>query len=290
MTPLPVIGRNEKSSPCRTVRRPVHGDHAHAVTGELFPLIGARFIRWFGLRGAYILPANRLSGNPCWLRLATLVALTHGEIPALVVLLAALAAPFLFYGLEFWEHAPAVALATFGTAMFVSAFRTRTATAAFALWTRTGVRDLLFPPSPRNGLGTRRSFWLARAAPDRAVEGAGHRLRVRKDASASFAGASGGGGNQTLPTNAQTTHSTRPGSPGGRSAAGLVPLPEIYTVGRFKPDHALHSHLPGGPRDSFRGHWLGRTPPSGHEGGSSTASWSLSGAPAVLKPSGQPLR
>src|SRR6476661_6306442 len=34
-----------------------HGDHAHAVTSELFPLLTAPLIALFGLRGAYLLPA-----------------------------------------------------------------------------------------------------------------------------------------------------------------------------------------------------------------------------------------
>src|SRR5262249_47393177 len=53
--------------------------------------------------------------------------------PTLVVLIAALATPFLFYGLEFWEHAPAVALATNGTAMFVSSLRKSRAAWALAV-------------------------------------------------------------------------------------------------------------------------------------------------------------
>src|SRR5215813_635325 len=49
------------------------------------------------------------------------------------MLIAALATPFLFYGLEFWEHAPAVALATNGTAMFVSSLRKSRAAWALAV-------------------------------------------------------------------------------------------------------------------------------------------------------------
>src|SRR5215510_1060742 len=35
----------------------VHGDHTHAVTSEVFPIVSAPFIRLFGIRGAYVLPA-----------------------------------------------------------------------------------------------------------------------------------------------------------------------------------------------------------------------------------------
>jgi hypothetical protein len=99
----------------------VHGDHAHAVTGELFPLLTSRLIRWFGIRGAYALPAAGFLGiliGTAWLA----VALDRRRNTALVVLMAAVAAPFLFYGLEFWEHAPAVALATLATALWVTSF------------------------------------------------------------------------------------------------------------------------------------------------------------------------
>src|SRR6476659_2849415 len=116
--PLPIIGR--ESLPYVEPFFEVHDDHAHAVTTDLFPLVSAPFIRWFGLRGAYLLPAVGFLGilvGCGWLA----VALDHRRNPVFVVLIAALATPFLFYGLEFWEHAPAVALAANGTAMLVTA-------------------------------------------------------------------------------------------------------------------------------------------------------------------------
>jgi hypothetical protein len=142
--PLPVIGR--ESLPYVEPFFEVHGDHVHAVTTDLFPLVSARAIQWFGLRGAYILPTVGFLGilaGCAWLA----VALDRRRNPALVVIIAGIATPFLFYGLEFWEHAPAVALATVGTAMFVSALRGRGAISAFGSGLMFGVAFLLRPES-----------------------------------------------------------------------------------------------------------------------------------------------
>jgi hypothetical protein len=95
-----------------------HGDHTHAVTSELFPLLSAPFIWLFGLRGGYVLPA---------LGFLLAVAAVAGLGKALdarrdvwwTAIVAALATPFLFYGLEFWEHMPAVALAACGAVLIV---------------------------------------------------------------------------------------------------------------------------------------------------------------------------
>lgn len=142
--PLPVIGR--ESLPYVEPFFEVHGDHAHAVTADLFPLVSARAIQWFGLRGAYILPAAGFLGTLigcAWLA----VALDKRRSPPLVLVIAGVATPFLFYGLEFWEHIPAVALATIGTAMFVTALRGGKARLAFAAGLAFGVAFLLRPES-----------------------------------------------------------------------------------------------------------------------------------------------
>jgi hypothetical protein len=142
--PLPVIGR--ESLPYVEPFFEVHGDHAHAVTTDLFPLVSARAIQWFGLRGAYILPAAGFLGTLigcAWLA----VALDKRRSPALVLVIAGVATPLLFYGLEFWEHTPAIALATIGTAMFVTALRTKKAELAFAAGLAFGVAFLLRPES-----------------------------------------------------------------------------------------------------------------------------------------------
>src|SRR5262249_34363861 len=69
--------------------------------------------------------------------------------PRLVFVIAGVATPFLFYGLEFWEHTPAVALATIGTAMFVSASGARQSRLpfAFAAGLAFGAAFLLRPES-----------------------------------------------------------------------------------------------------------------------------------------------
>src|SRR5262249_32804943 len=124
----------------------VHGDHVHAVTTDVFPLVSARAIQWFGLRGAYILPTAGFLGILAGCA-GLAVALDSRRNPALVVIIAGIGTPFLFYGLEFWEHAPAVALATVGTAIFVSALRGRGAISAFASGLMFGVAFLLRPES-----------------------------------------------------------------------------------------------------------------------------------------------
>jgi hypothetical protein len=100
----------------------VHGDHAHAITSELFPLVSAPLLVAFGMRGLYVLPALGFLGTllaSAWLG----SVLDPRRQPALVVAAAALGTPFLFYGLEFWEHMPAVALATAGAALLFGAAR-----------------------------------------------------------------------------------------------------------------------------------------------------------------------
>jgi hypothetical protein len=144
--PLPVIGR--ESLPYVEPFFEVHGDHVHAVTTDLFPLVSARAIQWFGLRGAYILPAAgflTLLISCAWLA----VVLDSRRNPAFVLIIAGVATPFLFYGLEFWEHTPAVALATIGTALFAAALRARKAATSMALAAGLafGVAILLRPES-----------------------------------------------------------------------------------------------------------------------------------------------
>lgn len=114
--PLPTIGG--EAIPYVEPFFATHGNHAHAITPELFPLLSAPLIRWFGMRGAYVLPAIGFLGilAACaWLA----IALDPRRSPSIVILVAGLATPFLFYGLEFWEHTLAVAIAALATTWFV---------------------------------------------------------------------------------------------------------------------------------------------------------------------------
>lgn len=85
-----------------------HDDHAHAFTSALFPLLSAPFLSLFGLRGLYVLPAIG------WLLLPPLTVLlarrleTRASPTAIWITMAAFS-PFVFYGLEFWEHSLAIA-------------------------------------------------------------------------------------------------------------------------------------------------------------------------------------
>jgi hypothetical protein len=223
--PLPVIGSD--SLPHVEPFFEVHGDHAHAVTPDLFPLVSAPFIRWFGLRGAYVLPALGFLGilaGCAWLA----VALDPRRNPALVVLIAALATPFLFYGLEFWEHAPAVALAANGTAMFVTGFRARRGAGplAFAAGLAFGIAFLLRPEM----ICVLVAVLVAATTLERPRE-----VRLKPDTA------------NELPNGSLLAGLTLAGA-----ALTLAPL-EIYTVGHFS--RIMPSHL-WANSGLIQGHWL----------------------------------
>jgi hypothetical protein len=95
-----------------------HEAHLHAITSEVFPLLSAPLIALFGTRGAYILPAlGFLLALWAGGRLAHALDADRGQAGA--VLGIALATPLLFYGLEFWEHAPAVGIGSLATVLLV---------------------------------------------------------------------------------------------------------------------------------------------------------------------------
>jgi len=96
-----------------------HADHAHVTTSELFPLLSAPLIAVFGDRGAYVLPALGFLLF-VWGVAAVGTTLDRRRSPVLLAACAALCSPLLFYGLEFWEHAPAAGIAAAATRLFVT--------------------------------------------------------------------------------------------------------------------------------------------------------------------------
>ena len=102
----------------------VHGDHAHAVTSEFFPLLSAPFLAAAGIRGVYLLPALGFIAalvGCAWLAFV----LDARRDTALAAATAGLGTPFLFYGLEYWEHMPATALGVLGAALLLDVARRR---------------------------------------------------------------------------------------------------------------------------------------------------------------------
>jgi hypothetical protein len=86
----------------------VHGDHVHAVMPPLFPVLTAPFLAWLGVPGVYVWPVTSLL---LLIPLAAALARRLGLAgpPALYGLAVLVTSPLLFYGLEYWEHAPAAA-------------------------------------------------------------------------------------------------------------------------------------------------------------------------------------
>jgi hypothetical protein len=101
---------------------PIREPFGRVVGGELylqyspvFATASSAFHRALGFPGIFLLPflAGLLTLPAVW-RLARLAGGSTGAAP-LAVLLAAFATPLLFYSLEWWEMAPGVCLATWGT-------------------------------------------------------------------------------------------------------------------------------------------------------------------------------
>ena len=116
--PLPAIGTTSEAfvDPFFVV----HGDHMHAITTELFPLLSAPALALWGTRGLYVLPAlSFVIAVGAWAFVA--IALDSRRQLWATIAGSCLATPWLFYGLEFWEHAPAVAVAAAGVAVYVAA-------------------------------------------------------------------------------------------------------------------------------------------------------------------------
>lgn len=99
----------------------VHGGHAHSLQSPLFPPLSAPLIAAFGVRGAYVLPAL------AFVALVPLLASARRHLVpdaswAVLAWIVVAANPLLLYALEFWEHAPAVALLAAATAIVAPSF------------------------------------------------------------------------------------------------------------------------------------------------------------------------
>ena len=97
-----------------------HGDHAHVLQSPLFPPLTAPLIAAFGLRGAYVWPALAFIALVPLLAAARRALLPDTSWVVLAWIVVA-ASPLFLYALEFWEHAPAVALLAAGMALVAPA-------------------------------------------------------------------------------------------------------------------------------------------------------------------------
>ena len=116
---LPRIGR--QAVPLVDPMVVVHGGHAHSLQSPLFPPLSAPLIAAFGVRGAYLLPALAFVALVPLLASARRYLVPDASWGVLAWIVVA-ANPLLLYALEFWEHAPAVALLAAGTAVVAPSF------------------------------------------------------------------------------------------------------------------------------------------------------------------------
>jgi hypothetical protein len=95
-----------------------NGDHLVSLFPWLFGILTAPFLWLFGLRGLYVVPA--ISVAVTFLAACRIGrALDQPRAGAWSGWCVALATPMLVYGGELWEHAPAVALTTWATALMM---------------------------------------------------------------------------------------------------------------------------------------------------------------------------
>ena len=173
-TDLPRIG----SRPTTFVDQMIvpHGDHAHVLQSPLFPPLTAPLIAAFGLRGAYVWPAM------AFIALVPLLAATRRALLpdtswALLAWIVVLANPLFLYALEYWEHAPAVALLAGGMALVAPALAGAGSPARTAIggalvgggvllrpegaWLAAGLALALVSPPARLKPRPARALWLA---------------------------------------------------------------------------------------------------------------------------------
>jgi hypothetical protein len=119
-TDLPRVG-----SRATTLTDPMlvpHGAHAHVLQSPLFPPLTAPLVAAFGLRGAFVWPALAFVALVPLFAAARRQLVPETSWPLLAFVVVA-ANPLVFYALEFWEHAPAVALLTGGVVLIAPALR-----------------------------------------------------------------------------------------------------------------------------------------------------------------------
>jgi hypothetical protein len=174
---LPLIGA--EPAPFASPFFPIHGDHAHAITSELFPVVTVPLLAAFGLRGVYLLPAVGFLmaiGGCAWIA----AALDRRRNAALTAAVAGLSTPLLFYGLEFWEHTLAVGVAAAATARLVQSRRS-TGFRPFVAGVLFGIATLLRPEAAWFAVAVGSASWLLPARPrpiTLAVAAAGAALTV----------------------------------------------------------------------------------------------------------------
>jgi len=155
--PLPAIG----GEPLPHVEPffAVHEDHSHAATSELFPIISAPLLDWFGLRGLYVIPLLAgLVSLVAWCSIA--ITLDAARSPLFTFWSLILASPLLFYSLEFWEHAPAFAVVSLAVLLMTRA--SAADSIAPVLWAgfAFGISSLLRPEAALFGISWLMSMHL----------------------------------------------------------------------------------------------------------------------------------
>lgn len=123
-----------------------HGDHAHAATSQVFPLMSAVPFALIGPHGLYIIPAAAWL-LACWLTARISQAAHANGVWSVVAIV--VSTPLLFYGLEFWEHMPA---ATLTAAATLCAMRHEEGRLWLASGLLTGAAFLLRPEAVWYGL------------------------------------------------------------------------------------------------------------------------------------------
>ena len=198
-----------------------HGDHAHVLQSPLFPPLTAPLIAAFGLRGAYVWPAL------AFIALVPLLAATRRALLpdtswAVLAWIVVAANPLVLYALEFWEHAPAVAMLAAGMALVAPALAGAGSSARTAIGgALVGAGALLRPEAAWLAAG----LALALASPP-----AGPRPRPAMPLWLAF-----GGGAAALLLPAAALNYAHFGNPlGAHASAVLAPMSADFVAARWQ--------------------------------------------------------